>query len=304
MARLWSSQIASGVDVAVAGSFFLMGLSSWIAVNGIYQELPALAPILPEGYVIFSYVAVAVAAANVWPPLYLLLLRRVKMKDRDALDTISTFLFVGCLGTTACILLAFHWDRTAVVFGHEHSVALIALTFVAGGVDTMTSVIFYPVVEQYGPTYVAALNAGEAATGLVASGLATAQNVDGRSKLNFPPAGYFGGIAGITVISTVAFAFIRFSARGQRTRTRQPIAMYVEASEDHIEHFEDADDTLFQSQISDAPKLGSGRTMLPHVRLALLLGALAFVENGVLTTLTPAALNVYPRKEQLISAAV
>ena len=57
----------SPLDVAVFAAFVGMGLGSWIAVNGIFQELPLISLTAPPAYnisVIESYAALLVAGAN------------------------------------------------------------------------------------------------------------------------------------------------------------------------------------------------------------------------------------------------
>ena len=129
--------------------FVLVGLSSWIVVNGVYQELPTIAQTAPEGYDIYSYTGLLVAFANIFPFVYVAAVNKLSAERRIESDRWCTFLFVFVYGALVCVLMAFLWDDHSEIGGAQHSTALLILIFFAGGVDCMTSVLFYPLVQRY-----------------------------------------------------------------------------------------------------------------------------------------------------------
>merc|ERR1711865_246725 len=137
-------------------AFVLFGLGSWIAVNGIYQELPLIAQSAPEGYDIFSYATVAISLANVVPVTYLLAVHKLSAQRRARIDHAAIALIVGVGGGVTCMLLGQYWDHIYTVGGSRHSAPLIGLIFSAGAVDCLTSVLFYPVLNGFAPEAVAA----------------------------------------------------------------------------------------------------------------------------------------------------
>ena len=60
----------------------LFGCGSWVAMNGIWVELPNLVPNLPEGWTLPSYLAVICQLANVGPITYTVLHSYIKNKTR------------------------------------------------------------------------------------------------------------------------------------------------------------------------------------------------------------------------------
>ena len=60
----------------------LFGCGSWVAMNGIWVELPNLVPNLPEGWTLPSYLAVICQLANIGPITYSVLHSYVKKKTR------------------------------------------------------------------------------------------------------------------------------------------------------------------------------------------------------------------------------
>ena len=59
-----------GMDGFTALMMGVFGLGSWIAINGLFAELPLVVDTLPEGWAIASYCAVAVQLANIGPITY------------------------------------------------------------------------------------------------------------------------------------------------------------------------------------------------------------------------------------------
>ena len=52
------------VPVALLLLFFLFGLGSWVAINGLFAELPALIVQLPEGPALPAALNLAIQASN------------------------------------------------------------------------------------------------------------------------------------------------------------------------------------------------------------------------------------------------
>jgi len=177
-------------DLGIA--FAVLGLGAWITVNGVYQELPYIAQRAPEGYDIFSWMVVALAASNLAPLLYMALRRRSDLKALaeadplnlalqrqwwDLFDSFAILAGVGFVGTSVFLALALAWHATATlgVSRSEISVGLLACVFVGGGVDALTSVLFYPLAAKFPKGCTACLLAGEALSGLFAAILASIQ---------------------------------------------------------------------------------------------------------------------------------
>ena len=116
----------TGLDVVVFVAFVGLGLGSWIAVNGIFQELPVVAvaePTLFNISTIYSYAALLVAGGNVYPLIYLLLLGLLPCFRRPDVAPLKrrvefwvTMFVVFVLGAASCASLAGLWDSSSTWF--------------------------------------------------------------------------------------------------------------------------------------------------------------------------------------------
>jgi len=249
---------------------FVLGMGAWITVNGLYQELPIIAQSAPEGYNIFSYAAVLVALSNIWPAgfvfarAHLLLSREAKWVKQ--FDHWTTLLTLGLFGVLSCAFLALFYDKTILLGGTQRSVPLFVLIFLSGGVDCMTSVLFYPFVAPFPTLAVTFLIVGEASTGLLAAALAAIQ----VSAPHFSVGAFFGVLAVVMGASTAAYLWLS---------NKVPAAKGTLAVNDTpADVLEPAAPTLHLSR----------RDMLAFLGYQ---AALAFVENGVHAVLLPHAVR-------------
>jgi hypothetical protein len=61
----------------VYAAFFPFGLGAWIAINGLFAELPIYAVRAPEGWAIAAQMSLAVQAANLAPLLWICVQRQL-----------------------------------------------------------------------------------------------------------------------------------------------------------------------------------------------------------------------------------
>jgi hypothetical protein len=223
----------------LAGAFVVLGLGAWVTVNGVYQELPYIALTAPEGYDIFSYVVVVMGFANCFPAIYIWARSRadkekksngfsdlalIRIPDElslnsdateseaywEIIDRRSVLIAVGCVGIADCVALAIFWDVVAVVGGARRSAGLLFFVFIGGGVDCLTSLLFYPFAGKFPPIFTSYLMSGEALTGLLASLLATLQatSSDPNDPLRFSISLYFYFMGLIMLLAALAFMYL------------------------------------------------------------------------------------------------
>ncbi|KAL4234715.1 hypothetical protein ACF0H5_006357 [Mactra antiquata] len=163
----------SDVKILVCILTVLFGMGSWIAINGIWVELPILVDQLPEGWNLPSYMTVVIQIANIGPIAYIIfnILTPGKSYER-------TIVFVMVIvGSAASILLAYFWMDTSNVAGQEHSTALLILMFFLSLVDCTSSVVFLPFMNLFKPDYMISYYIGEGFSGLLPSLVAFGQGV-------------------------------------------------------------------------------------------------------------------------------
>lgn len=151
----------------------LFGMGSWVAINGMWVELPLVVPEIPEGWYLPSYLTVIIQMANVGP-LFITLMHRFRPGSLDERPVIYAIVALGIIAT---FLLAFFWKHSVPVGGAEHSVALLVLSFLLSVVDCTSSVTFLPFMTRLRPQYLTTYFVGEGLSGLVPAVVALIQGV-------------------------------------------------------------------------------------------------------------------------------
>lgn len=149
----------------------VFGMGSWVAINGLWVELPLLVTELPEGWYLPSYLTVVIQLANVGP-LLVTLLHHFRPGCLPEEPVVFAVLIVG---TIACVLFAILWDMTSWVLGGHHSIAFIVLTFLLALVDCTSSVTFLPFMSRLPTYYLTTFFVGEGFSGLLPALVALAQ---------------------------------------------------------------------------------------------------------------------------------
>lgn len=153
------------------------GIGAWVAINGLWVELPLLVLQLPEGWNLPSYLSVIIQVANVGPIAYTVL-RTFRPRQRPA-PVVYGLLSVGCV---ASLLLALLWKKTSWLNGVEHSTALLSMVFLLALVDCTSSVLFLPYMAIWREIYLSSYLVGEGLSGLLPALMALAQGVGGNAK--------------------------------------------------------------------------------------------------------------------------
>lgn len=162
------------------------GMGSWVAINGLWVELPLLVTELPEGWYLPSYITVIIQLANVGP-LLVTLLHHFRPGCLSEVPVIFTVLSVG---TVACILFAFLWNVTSWVLGGHHSITVMVLTFFLALVDCTSSVTFLPFMSLLSTHYLTTFFVGEGLSGFLPALVALAQGSGFTTCINVTETSY------------------------------------------------------------------------------------------------------------------
>lgn len=158
----------------------VFGTGSWVAINGLWVELPLLVTVLPEQWELPSYITIIIQMANVGP-LFVTLMHRFWP---GLLKEVAVIYVVVSLGVVACLLLAFLWNQTSLIAGTLHSTAFLVLTFFLSLVDCTSSVTFLPFMMQLEPQYLTTFFIGEGLSGLIPALIALGQGSGISSCIN------------------------------------------------------------------------------------------------------------------------
>ncbi|NXL52076.1 S52A3 protein, partial [Podilymbus podiceps] len=149
----------------------VFGTGSWVAINGLWVELPLLVTLLPEQWDLPSYITIIIQMANVGP-LFVTVMHRFWP---SLLKEAAVIYVVVSVGVVACLLLAFLWNYTSPIAGRPHSTAFLLLTFFLALVDCTSSVTFLPFMMQLQPQYLTTFFIGEGLSGLIPALIALGQ---------------------------------------------------------------------------------------------------------------------------------
>ncbi|XP_041080470.1 solute carrier family 52, riboflavin transporter, member 3-A isoform X2 [Polyodon spathula] len=149
------------------------GTGSWVAINGLWVELPLIVNELPEGWYLPSYLTVIIQLANVGPLLVTLM---YKFCPGRLTEVIVVYMILS-IGTVSCFLLAFFWKETTVVAGELHSTAFLIITFFLSLLDCTSSVTFLPFMMQLPAQYLTTYFIGEGLSGFIPGLVALGQGV-------------------------------------------------------------------------------------------------------------------------------
>ncbi|KFW93641.1 Solute carrier family 52, riboflavin transporter, member 3, partial [Phalacrocorax carbo] len=119
------------------------GMGSWVAINGLWVELPLLVRVLPEQWDLPSYITIIIQMANVGP-LFVTLMHHFRP---GLLKETAVIYVVVSVGVMACLLLAF----------------------------LSSSVTFLPFMMQLQPQYLTTFFIGEGLSGLIPALIALGQ---------------------------------------------------------------------------------------------------------------------------------
>ena len=298
----------------------LFGVGSWVAVNGIWVELPVLVQEAPEAWKLPSIFAVVIQIANIGPIVHTIFNALFPGKVRDIL-VIYIILSLGIIG---CGLLGFLWKETGFVGGKEYSVALIGLVFCVAFVDCTSSVTFLPYMAAFKKEYMSALFVGGGLSALLPTLLALAQDIpDGgdpcanyttsnttwstnlSDDLNFGTNAFFFGLMLMMVVSLLAFVGLNTFSFVKRERidfnvasdddTVPREALAVDSSQEFELHSPNGNGQFLDddgSQICDR-RQGVNRPSPQLVFLLLIQVWIHAFSNGVVPSIQPYACIPY-----------
>ncbi|XP_075071408.1 solute carrier family 52, riboflavin transporter, member 3 [Mixophyes fleayi] len=158
----------------------IFGTGAWVAINGLWVELPLIVNDLPEGWYLPSYLTILIQMANIGP-LFVTLMHKLKP---GRLNEVAVIYSIISLGIVALFLLAFFWKQTTWIAGQLHSTGFMVLTFFLSLVDCTSSVTFLPFMMQLQPKYMTTYFIGEGLSGLIPGLLSLIQGVGMMNCVN------------------------------------------------------------------------------------------------------------------------
>ncbi|KAL3068832.1 hypothetical protein niasHT_032957 [Heterodera trifolii] len=151
----------------------MFGSSTWLTINAIWVELSLYTGRLPEAWSLPSYLAAIIQLACVGPLLYSVLHKCVGLR----IEKPPLILILLAMSTVSMLLLALFWEWTMPIFGSQHSVAILLLTFLMALVAATSNVLFLPFMATFHPNYLTAYFVGMSFSSLVPSVLKLIQGV-------------------------------------------------------------------------------------------------------------------------------
>ncbi|XP_072169295.1 solute carrier family 52, riboflavin transporter, member 3-A-like [Diadema setosum] len=321
----------------------LFGTGSWVAINGLWVELPLLVSLgIPEGYNLASYLVIIIQIANVGPLLFTL--ASYFAKDRHL--EVPTIYIILPIGVAACLLLVFFWDVTTYwkTIEATRSTALLCLAFFVSIVDCSSSVTFTPFMARFKSSYLTWYFIGEGFSALLPSLVAIGQGVDNtvcvanQTYINatsgqnctqwvsktlpakFPPEDFFWFLFAMMLTSFVSFVLLNFLPIARREYSAEALTKSVSSASSKSSALSEShsmtesgkymveDDTKTEeatSQSSKDPMIPKHTKALSHfVYLFLLLGFVNALSNGVLPSIQSYSCGAYSFNAYLLAATL
>lgn len=264
----------------------IFGLGSWITINSIFVQSSFLVYHLPESWSLTTWIVVAFQLANCCA---MLLLRPLVRGPAPPWALLSLVLLL--LGFGASLALAVGVYRsTAWVFGVDHSVGLLGMTFLAGFASCGSSLVFYPLASAFPRRYTTALAIGEGLSGSAAGVLGMLQN-SGALPRSFTTAFAFSATLCVTAMLGLLFLDCRARRLLKLSADRdEPTSPTSPLSQIH---------RVIGSESHDA-----GESQRPHIEpgyagfVALFVGAA--LNFGLLPSLNPMACSHYADSQTVL----
>ncbi|CAG2171881.1 unnamed protein product [Oppiella nova] len=215
----------------------LFGISSWVAVNGVWTQTPLLVERLPEQWNLTSYVVMIVQLANIGPIVYSILKFKFSLK---AIEKPCIHVTLG-IGAVACLLLSIFWDKITVINGTKHSVAFLILTALLAVVDCTTSVLYLPFMAHFKSKYLVSYLTGQALSGLIPSFIALAQGASDNPECvnsttthevypKYPEPRFSVSVFYVCLLVLVLFSWTAFVLLNRMGRCRKELVLYSKKS--------------------------------------------------------------------------
>ena len=251
----------------------IVGISAWIEINGLFSELGLLKS-LPEGYGIASILVIIVQIGNLVPLCFSMLPKKPRLP--------VSMIIVLSMGVSSLVFLACLWDMTVVIFGKERSLLLYIGTFMAAGADCLSNIVFWPYVGQFPQSYITAMGTGESLSSAVSAIVATSQKAIG-----FSPSVFFVVLTAIVLCCSTAFAVLEM-------KYAKALQDEVKAASEVLPKSTGLD--LDESAVTETPTIAQPDKPVWKSNLSTLaiIAGIAFVQNGLNTSLLPYACKGYP----------
>ncbi|KAG1678820.1 Solute carrier family 52, riboflavin transporter, member 3-A [Nymphon striatum] len=274
--RAWWSPVVVTLVNLMDVLAILFGIGSWIAVNGMWVELPILVQELPEQWNLPSYLSVIIQLANVAPIAYSVYYIIFKYRSNE-----TYFIHVMMtIGVVACILLAFLWKKTGYIGGSEHSVALITLIFFLAIVDCSSSVLFFPFMGLFKSKYMTPFLIGESLSGFIPSIVALGQGAGSTECRNtshfnatanettyhmqkvflqprFSIEVFFFFLAGMTITSWTAFSLLRYHSVADSEKVLKKLESEVFLDDNFLAATVFSDNTVVHPQADNRSQIAN-----------------------------------------------
>eukprot|EP00933_Yihiella_yeosuensis_P082187 TRINITY_DN95970_c0_g1_i1.p1 TRINITY_DN95970_c0_g1~~TRINITY_DN95970_c0_g1_i1.p1 ORF type:complete len:455 (-),score=44.26 TRINITY_DN95970_c0_g1_i1:187-1551(-) len=302
MSSTGSSWRSSRSATALYAAFIIFGLGSWMSINAVFVESSFMVNELPEGWSLTTWIVLALQAAN----LAVLLVMQPLLRKFEPMHAASSMMLLLFAISSLSLMAAGFYRTTESIWGTDHSVGLLLLTFLGGLASCGSSLVFYPLAASFPRRYTTALAIGEGLSGSVAGLIGILQSHAKGGSLLFSTSTYFLVIAFICCTSVAALSFIAYHPWAALHRQ-----FTCSTENGHAQTSIDAGSCIALDASADETGTHSGQVVVDSdlsffqaflqfrgCYLALLLGAaLSF---GIIPSVNPAACLPYPDGQNVL----
>eukprot|EP01084_Bolivina_argentea_P053162 97605_1 len=181
--------------------FYILGLSCWITVIGVFSELSLMQSHITEGYEIWSWLALIIQLGAIGPLIYSLIPQTYK--SQTFVITCGYFIFL--FSFMSMLIMVLFWDFQVYIFHQNCSLILYITVFITSICNTMTCIIFFIFVSYFDTKYISKFSSGISSAGFVCSVLLYIQQLNRQdNNLRFSVEIYLLCISLVLPISCIA----------------------------------------------------------------------------------------------------
>jgi len=171
------------VSAPVYVAVMLFAMSTWIAIVGVWVEMPLLVDALPESWNLPSYLVIIIQCANLGTAAYAIW-DKMRQRNKQVYDEnqrpridaeVVVSLIIIFVAIASTLMMSLFWNHTMMVDSVDRSVVLLTLVSFTSLSSCTSSVVFLPYMARFPSVYISAYYFGQGLSGLLPGFLGLAQ---------------------------------------------------------------------------------------------------------------------------------
>lgn len=282
--------------------FLLLGLPTWVIVDGVWASLSTIAETAPEGYAISSYLMLCLSISNIFPLLCGYYLSN-RVSSRVLKNVIALILGIAFI---VGILISFEWYQTVIISSNSVSFPLYLLFFLSSACASSSNVTLYMFVSNYPSSCTTMLSTGMGIGSMLAGIFSLLRGLL-LANYDLGIENYFLLLSSLFLLSMIAF---RVLSAELQLHTPSALRRYMEVnmniqnsnrnSNDESSNGEVLEDT---GSLLTKQEYNENDFLQSHFHILILLFIIALFGYGVVPSLISYACSKFYRPDRILFLA-